>query len=118
MPHFRKALAIAAATPDSGYPFFTYQAELQTFIGLKQYDDALRVGKDMLRHASLKHLAGPQAEVLPYLARVALAGGDTQRAIADLKKSIAVCKAAGYQHEKAEPEAMLAEIFSKQRDFR
>lgn len=118
LPYFRKALAIAAATPDSGYPLFTYQALLEAFIGLKRYDDARRIGEDMLRYASLKHRAGPQAEVLPYLARIAVSRGDGQRAIADLKKSIAVCKAAGYQHQQSDPEAMLAEIFSKQGDFR
>ncbi|HEX7362229.1 MAG TPA: CHAT domain-containing tetratricopeptide repeat protein [Bryobacteraceae bacterium] len=118
LPYFRRALALARKTPDSGYPLFTYEAELEAFIGLQRYGDAQRLGDDMLRHVQTQYrTGGPQVEILPFLARVALARGDVPRAIADLKKSIAICKAAGYQHEQTEPEAMLAEIFRKQGNF-
>ncbi|MGH9770517.1 MAG: tetratricopeptide repeat protein, partial [Candidatus Acidiferrales bacterium] len=111
LPYFRKALALARKTPDSGYPLFTYEAKLEAFIGLKRYGDAQRLGDNMLRHVQAEYRTdGPQEEILSDLARIALARGDMQRAIADLKKSIAICKAAGYQHEQTEPEAMLAEI--------
>lgn len=118
LPYFRKALALARKTPDSGYPLFTYEAKLEAFIGLKRYGNAQRLGDNMLRHVQAEYRTdGPQEEILSDLARIALARGDMQRAIADLKKSIAICKAAGYQHEQTEPEAMLAEIFRKQGNF-
>jgi CHAT domain-containing protein len=117
LPYFNNALEIAKKTPDSGYPIFTYEAQLEALIGLKRYDDAQRLADAMLKQISATYRTGPQAELLPFAARIALARGDVQRAVEDLRQSIAICKAAGYQQTQAEPEAILAEVFRNEGDL-
>lgn len=114
LPYFDDALEIAKKTPDSGYPFFTYEAQLEALVGLKRYNDAQQLADEMLKQISAKYRTGPQAQFLPFAAKIALARGDVQTSVEELEQSIAICKAAGYQQIQADPEAMLAEIFRKQ----
>ncbi|MBV9268596.1 MAG: hypothetical protein JO061_20675, partial [Acidobacteriaceae bacterium] len=114
LPFFDSALAIAAKTPDAGYPFFTHQAQLEALIGLKRYDDAQRVIDEMVKQIGPKYRTGPEAAILVVEARIALARGDAQHAVDDLQKWISICKAEGYRRAQSRPEEILSEIFRNQ----
>ena len=118
MPYFANALALAKETPDIGYPFLTYEAQVEALIGLKRFDEAQQVIDELLKQSNSKYRTGPQAEILPIAAQIALARGKVQLAIDDLQRSIAICKAEGYQQVEAQPEAMLSAIFRERGDLR
>ncbi len=118
MPYFGNALALAKQTPNVGYPFLTYEAQVEALIGLKRYYEAQQVVDELLKQSKWKHRTGPQAEILPIAAQIALARGNIQLAIDDLQRSIAICRAEGYQQVEAQPEAMLSGIFRERGDLR
>ncbi len=117
LPYFDKALAIARSTPEFGYPFFIYKAQLDALIGLNRYDEAQRLADEMLKQIGGKYPTGPQAELLMFTARIALGRGDVPHAVQELEQWISICKVEGYQQAQAQPEAMLSEIFKAQKDL-
>jgi CHAT domain-containing protein/tetratricopeptide (TPR) repeat protein len=118
LPYFDNALELAKQAPDSGFPLFTYEAQLHALVGLTRYDSAQQLVDKMLKQISSKHRSGAQAQILPFAAQIALARGHVEEAIADLEQSVAICKAEGYQQLQAEPEAALAELFRRQGNLR
>lgn len=84
---------------------------------MKQYDEAQHVVDDVMRESNSKYRTIAQAGILPMAARIAIARGNIQLAIGDLKQSIAICKAEGYQQAEAQPEAMLADIYRSRGDL-
>jgi CHAT domain-containing protein len=116
--YFAQALQLAKQNPDLGYPFFTQEAQIEAVIGLKQYDEAQHLVDVFIQESSRKYTtSAPQAEILPIAARIAMARGNVQLAIDDLRRSIAICKAGGYQQSEAQPEAMLSEIYRGRGDL-
>jgi CHAT domain-containing protein len=114
LPYFDQALNLASKTPDSGFPLFTYEAQLHAFVGLKHYDDAQQLIDKMLKEISTEHRSAWKAQTLFFAAQIGLARGDARGAVADLEQSIAICKAEGYQQLEADPETTLAELFKRQ----
>jgi CHAT domain-containing protein len=109
---------LPGAFPIRANPFLTNQSRLEALIGLKRYDAAQQLADEILKQARLKRRTAPAAQVLPLSSRIALARGNTKKAVAELEKAIAVCKVVGLQQMRAEPEAMLAEIYRQQGNLR
>ena len=114
LPYFDQALDLAKKNPDSGYPLFTYEAQLHALVGLGRYEEAQQLVDKMLKEISSQHRSGAQAQTLFFAAQIALARRDVRGAVGDLQQSIAICKAEGYQQLQADPETTLAEIFRQQ----
>ena len=114
LPYFDQALDLARKTPDSGFPLFTYEAQLHAFVGLEHYDEAQLLIDKMLKEISLEHRTAWKAQTLFFAAQIALARGNVRGAVADLEQSVAICKAEGYQQLQADPETTLAEVFRRQ----
>jgi CHAT domain-containing protein len=117
LPYFDQALQIASTIPDSGYPSFIYQSRLEALISLHRYDEAQKLGDELLARHQLLHSPGPIAEALFLCAQIAAARGQTVLAIKDLEKSIHICRSIGLRETAAEPEAMLAAIYRQQGDL-
>ncbi len=114
LPYFDRAIQLAQSIPDSGFPSLAYHSRLQALINLGQYDHAQSLADDLLiRHQSMQSL-GPTADILFLSARIGFARGNTNGAIAELEKSVAMFRSVGLQQVAMEPEAMLAEIYRKQ----
>jgi tetratricopeptide (TPR) repeat protein len=101
LPYFEKALDLAKKTPDSGYPIFTYEAQLQALVGMKRYDEAQKLIDTMMKAVNSEHRSAWKAQTLFFAAQIALARGDVREAAGDLQQSIAICKQEGYQQLQA-----------------
>jgi len=117
LPYFDKALKIANATPDSGYPFFIYVSRLQALIGLNQLDAAQALARNMLIYTREKHRAAQEPVVLILAARIARARHDNTTALSTLEESLPLSKAAGLLRALAEAQSLLAEIYREQGDL-
>lgn len=118
LPYFDKALAIAKATPDAGYPYLTNEARMRALIGLKQFDAAQRLVDEILTHARDQHRNSQQAFVLTYAAIIARSRNDDQAALSDLEQAAALSEAGGFVLARAEAQAALADIYRDHGDFR
>ncbi len=78
LPYFDQALNLASKTPDSGFPLFTYEAQLHAFVGLKHYDDAQQLIDKMLKEISTEHRSAWKAQTLFFAAQIGLARGDAR----------------------------------------
>ena len=117
LPYFDKALNIASATPDAGYPFLTYELRLDALIGLKQFDAAQTLAADILTHAREQHRPAHEAQALIQAAHLALARNDYTTALSDLEQSLPLSKAAGLRRQLGEAQSLLADIYREQGDL-
>ena len=117
LPYLDKALQIANATPDAGYPFVTYEQRLDALIGLKQFDAAQALAADILKHARELHRPAHEGQVLIQTAHLALARGQYTAALSDLEQSLPLSKAAGLVRQLAEAQSLLADIYQQRGDL-
>jgi CHAT domain-containing protein/tetratricopeptide (TPR) repeat protein len=117
LPYFDRALKIASATPDAGYPFLTYELRLDALIGLKQFDAAETLAADILAHAREQHRPAHQGQVLIQASHLALARSDYTTALSDLDQSLHLSKAAGLERQLEEAQSLLGEIYREQGDL-
>lgn len=115
--YFAKALALAKLHPETGYPFLTYAAQIEAFVGLKRLDEAQVLVDALIKESNLKHRTGPQADILPTAAKIAISRGNVQLGIQDLQQSIQICKAEGYAQIEATDHAMLSTIYEQNGDL-
>jgi CHAT domain-containing protein len=117
LPYFDKALQIARATPDAGYPFTTYEQRLDTLIGLKQFDAAQVLAAEILKHAQELHRSAHQAQVLIQTSHLALAQGENTKALSALEQSLPLSQEAGLIRQMAEAQSLLSDIYREKGDL-
>ncbi len=102
LPYIRRALKIARATPDAGYPFLTYEQRLDALIGLKETTPLRTLAADILKHAREQHRPAHQGQVLIQAAGLALARNENTIALSDLDQCLALSNAAGLERQQEE----------------
>ena len=117
LPYLDKALQVASATPDSGYPFLTYEQRLDAFIGLKQFDAAQALAAEILKHARDLHRPAHEAQVLIQTAHLALAQGKYPTALSVLEQSLPLSQGAGLMRQLAAAQSFLTDIYLEQGDL-
>ena len=117
LPYFDKALQIAGATPDSGYPYPTNEQRLNAMIGLKQFDQAHALAADILKHARDQHRPFHQVQVLVQMSQIATAQGDFPTALALLERSLPLSQEAGSARQKGAVQILLADAYLERGDL-
>jgi len=117
LPYFDRALQVANATPDGGYPFTTYEQRLDALIGLKQFDAAQALAADILKKAQELHRPAHQSQVLIQAAHLAMAQGKYATALSVLEQSLPLSQAAGLVRQLSEAQALVADIYREQGDL-
>jgi CHAT domain-containing protein len=114
LPYLDKALQLASATPDSGYPFLTYEQRLDAVIGLKQFTAAQALAADILKHARDLHRPAHVSQVQIQIAHLALAQGQYTTALSVLEESLPSSQEAGLMRQMAAAQSLLADIYREQ----
>ena len=117
LPYFDKALQVASATPDAGYPFPTYEQRLDALIGLKQFDAAQALAVDILKHARELNRPAHQAQVLIQTSHLALTRSEYTKALSALEQSLPLSQEAGLVRQVAEAQSLQADIYREQGDL-
>lgn len=117
LPYFERALKIAAATPDVGFPFNTDEQRLTALIGLGQFEAAQRLDDAIVARAEQEKLPQHQIVALVLSATIADARGNTAAAEAILQKSIAVSQPNDFARETADAASQLSELYRKSGDL-
>ncbi len=117
LPYLDKALQIASITPDSGYPFLTYEQRLDALIGLKRFDEAHTLAADILKHARDLRRPAHESQALIQVAHLALALGDNKRALSALEDCLPLCENAGLERQMAAAQSLMADIYRQQGNF-
>ena len=117
LPYLDKALQIALATPDSGYPFLTYEQRLDALIGLKQFGAAQALAADILKHARDLHRPAHESQVLIQISHLALAQGQYTTALSVLEQSLPLSQKAGLVRHMGTAQSLLADIYRQQGDL-
>ena len=118
LPYFDQALEIANTMPQAGYPFLVQEGRIEALIGLKQYDAAQTIADEFLKNAAVKARRGLLAESLYYQATISLGRGNVTKANTDLNRALEICKIDGFQHLRAQAEALLTKIYLTNNDLR
>lgn len=116
-PYFEKALKIAGATPDSGYPFSTNEGRLDMLFRLGQLDNAQRLADDLLIHAQQGHHAEHQSIALDAKARIARAQHDDKTALSVLEQSASLAEAGGFVRELTDAQSQLENLYRDRGDI-
>jgi len=114
LPYLDKALQIASVTPDSGYPFLTYEQRLDALIGLKQFKDAQSLSTDILRHARELHRPVHESQVLIQIAHLALAQREYTTALSVLEECLPLSQKVGMERQMATAQSLMADIYREQ----
>lgn len=115
--YYDKALQVAAAVEDIGYPFLTKEALLENLIDLKRDSDAQRLADEILDQAQRRHHPQAQAIILTLKARVAVRRGDTPTAIHALEQAMTLSESGGFVRDLAEAQALASDIYRDQGDL-
>jgi CHAT domain-containing protein len=78
---FERAIKLAAADSDSGFPFMGYEGKAQALVAVGRADEAKRVLEDALTKARLQQKRGHEAQLLILLGKLAVHNGDRQQSI-------------------------------------
>ena len=117
IPYLDKALQIASATPDAGYPFPAYEQRLNALIGLKQFDQAQALAADILKRTRDQHRPFHQVQVLVQTSQLAAAKGDYPMALSLLEKSLPLAQEAGSRRQLGAVQYLLADAYRERRDL-
>jgi len=117
LPYFDQALKLAAATPDSGYPFVPYEWRVRAFIALKRLDEAQHSVDDMLSFARQRHGRSLEAAALVLVSQIATARNDFPTAVSALEQSVALCESSGLLQQLSEAQSLLADLYRKHGDL-
>ena len=95
LPIFDKAVALAAATPETGYQFPAQALRAAALLGLGRVEAAQAVSNEMLREARNSGRRSHEVTALRLLATVAVARKDEQAGLAYLTEAISLAESAG-----------------------
>jgi CHAT domain-containing protein len=92
---FEQAIALANATPDSGYPFTSRAGLISALIGMNQLGRSQTATEETLQQARQEGRKAHEAAVLRLLARLQLAQGDRAGAMTTLMQALGIAETAG-----------------------
>jgi CHAT domain-containing protein len=95
LPVFEQAIALASATPNSGYPFTARAGLISALIGMNQLGRAQTLIGETLNQARQESRKAHEATVLALFARLQLAQGDRAGGMTTLKQAWEIAESAG-----------------------
>ena len=111
MGYVDRALALAAAHPETGFPFVVYSTKVLSLLALNQTDEAERVAKTAMAEAHKGDRRIKEAELLMMLAQIAQRRGQPDAAVGYLEQAITRARAGQVQRVLGEAEASVAELY-------
>jgi CHAT domain-containing protein/tetratricopeptide (TPR) repeat protein len=111
--YFDKALKIAAANPDSGYPFLINEGRLQAFRSMGKLDVAEELADEIIAQARARQKHVKETQALITAATVASARGEEAKAVEELQMAIELATKGHFVRLLADAQFYLADIYRK-----
>ncbi len=108
---FNKAISLARATPDIGFPFMAYEGKAKVLVALHRTAEANTLLESALREANRESYAGHAAQIDLLLGEVALKTGDRDRAATYIEEGSKVAIGMRYYRMASEALYDLASIY-------
>lgn len=115
--YFDKALKIAAANPDSGYPFLINEGRLQAFRSMGKLDVAEQLADEIIAQAQARQKHVKETQALITAATVASAKGEEAKAVEELQMAIELAQKGRFVRLLADAQFYLADIYRKRGDL-
>lgn len=112
-----KAIKLAAANPDTGYPAVAQQTRLQALVGLGRTLEAERLLKELLSRDDVRNSPYQIGRLLSTASKLARAGNQDAQAISYLDEAIQHVRKIGNDRDLAEYESDLAGLYLKANDL-
>jgi len=111
---FGKAIDVASATPDAGFPFMAYEGKAQALTALGRPAEAKAVLLRTLPEAEAEHKQGHEAQVLILLGENALSLNDSSSGIQYLERAGQLAATLGFYRMVAQTMFDLASVYTQQ----
>src|SRR5262249_23632828 len=92
-----RALKIADANPDSGYPFIAKESRLQALSAMGRLDEAQQLADEVITQARARQKHVKETQALITVAGIASAKHDDEQAIHDLQTAIDLADKGGFK---------------------
>lgn len=114
LEHLNKALEIANAHSEIGYPINVKEGQVLGLIGENRLDEAERLALEIVANTEGRKRLVNEAQTLVMLASIYRNKGETLKAVATLKKAVGLASAGSFQQSLADGEYALADIYREQ----
>jgi CHAT domain-containing protein len=108
---FERAIKLAEANQDSGFPFMGYEGKSAALVSLGRPDEAKRVLENALVKARLQQKQGHSAQLLIVLGKLAAQQGNEHEAIADLEEAGRLASQVRFYRMEADAVFELAKLY-------
>ena len=109
-----KALKVADANPDSGYPFIAKESRLQALSAMGRLDEAQQLADEIITQARARQKHVKETQALITAAGIASAKHDYEQAIHDLQAAIDLGGKGAFKRLLTHAQFQLAEIYRTQ----
>jgi CHAT domain-containing protein len=111
LERLNKALHLAEAHPEIGYPVAVQEGRIMGLMGLQHINEAERLAQEVVAIVQQQNRRLWEAETRVELASIYRAKQDTEAAIRELQKAVELAQAGQYQHSLANAEFELADLY-------
>ena len=116
--YFDKALKIAAANPDAGYPYIVNEGRLQAFRGIGKLDAAEQLASEVIDQSRAKEKYVKETQALITAGTVANARANQAKAIELFNEAIDLAQKGQFTRLLADAQFYLEDIYRKKGDLR
>lgn len=117
MGYTDRALQLAAAHPETGFPFVMYSTKVLTLLALGKHEEAEQFAKTAMKAAQAGDRRIKQSELLLMLADIADRRGQPDQAIEHLQQAIRGARERRVQRVLADAEESLADIYRRRNEL-
>ena len=117
LSYFDKAISLALATPNAGYPFMVNLARCAALVRLGQVVEAKKAVFGLLETAQRRHTPVYEAATLAALADIDHSHGDLAKAASNLEHSVEICRRGGFVRNLVDAQLSLADVYAEQRKW-
>lgn len=114
MGYFDKALKIAQASPDAGYPYLVQTGRVQALKAMGRLDAAQQLADEIIAQAQAQQKHVKETQALITASRIARARHDEAQAIHGLQSAIDLASTGGFQRLVTHAQFELADIYQAQ----
>lgn len=115
--YFDRALKIAAANTDAGYPFLVNEGKLQALRSMGNLDAAEKLADEIIAQARARQKHVRETQALITASTIALAKKDETKAVEELQTAIDLAQKGGFVRLLADAQFYLADIYRKRSDL-
>jgi CHAT domain-containing protein len=114
MNYLDKALKVARANPDAGYPFVIEESRLAALKGLGKLDDAERLANEIVTQAKERNKLVKETQALITISRIANAKHDDGKEISALESAIQLADKGGFKRLLTDAQFHLVDVYRRQ----